>query len=117
MVENHREGPKWVRGSIVEKLGPLSYRVQVGEQLWRRHGDQLLRADVSPKASNTGGTAEEDIFTRTSPQSADRCDADDRSTQFPEPVGAGTTPELTVAPPRYPPRRHAPPVRFDPSFH
>ena len=29
-------------GVIVEQTGPVSYRVQVSDQIWRRHVDQLL---------------------------------------------------------------------------
>ena len=42
LVRNLREGPKWLPGTIVEKTGPVSYRVEVSDQRWRRHADQLL---------------------------------------------------------------------------
>lgn len=114
MVENHRGGPKWVRGSITERLGPISYRVQVGEQFWKRHVDQLLRA---AEPHNMEGVAEEDTSTQGLPQPADVGDTGDRSDrdEVTEPVG--TTSGLTILPPRYPTRRHEPPERLDPSFH
>ena len=42
LVQNLRDGPKWLSGVIVEQTGPVSYRVQVSDQIWRRHADQLL---------------------------------------------------------------------------
>ena len=38
--------PKWLRGIVLEQTGPVSYKVQVGDRLWRRHVDQLLDASV-----------------------------------------------------------------------
>ncbi|XP_049269907.1 uncharacterized protein LOC119385328 [Rhipicephalus sanguineus] len=38
--------PKWVRGTVLKKTGPVSYNVTVttpqGKLIWRRHLDQLL---------------------------------------------------------------------------
>ena len=41
-----RNGP-WITGVVVEKYGPLTYKVQVGEHLWKRHIDQICRLDQS----------------------------------------------------------------------
>ena len=41
-VRNLRGQPKWLEGTIIEKTGPVSYKVTVGDQVWRRHADQLL---------------------------------------------------------------------------
>ena len=40
-VQNFRGEPKWLAGTVVEKTGPVSYRVQVGELLWKRRVDQI----------------------------------------------------------------------------
>ena len=37
-------GPKWKRGKILAKTGPVSYEVDVGAAVWSRHADQLLHA-------------------------------------------------------------------------
>lgn len=37
----------WIRGVAVEKYGPLTYKVQVGEHFWKRHIDQMCRLDQS----------------------------------------------------------------------
>ena len=40
MIRNLRAGDKWVPGTIMERIGPLSYLVQVaGIQMWKRHID------------------------------------------------------------------------------
>ena len=42
MARNLRLGAPWIPGVIVERLGPLSYRVQVESgQIWKRHLDHL----------------------------------------------------------------------------
>ena len=48
-VRDYRDrSPKWIPGVIVEKTGPLSYRVKVGPgSVWRRHVDQLLASEIS----------------------------------------------------------------------
>ena len=42
LVRNVRDGPKWVLGEVCGMTGPLSYEVSVGDQVWRRHVEQLL---------------------------------------------------------------------------
>lgn len=54
MVRNWREGPKWVRGTVQRKLGALSYEVEVGSQVWRRHANQLLCYRGPPGNRDTG---------------------------------------------------------------
>ena len=41
LVRDYRDSNKLVRGVIVRKLGPVTYRVQVGDLLWKRHIDQI----------------------------------------------------------------------------
>ena len=60
LARNLREGPKWVPGTILERTGPVSYRVQVRDQIWRRHTDQLLSSQVSP-TDETDPTAEPEM--------------------------------------------------------
>ena len=56
LVRNLRESPKWVCGTIVEQTGPVSYKVQVSGQIWRRHIDQLLGC------SSRNGETEDDVY-------------------------------------------------------
>ncbi|XP_046565949.1 uncharacterized protein K02A2.6-like [Haliotis rubra] len=66
LARNYREGAKWVPGTVVDKSGPVSYKVQVNPgSVWRRHTDQLLpcsnpvmAGDVSASSINLEQTAE-----------------------------------------------------------
>ena len=40
LVQNFRGEPKWLDGTVSEQTGPVSYKVLVGDQLWKRHIDQ-----------------------------------------------------------------------------
>ena len=42
LARNYCPGAKWLTGTIMDRQGPLSYRVQVGDKLWRRNIDLLL---------------------------------------------------------------------------
>ena len=59
LVRNFREGLKWLQGRVVSKDGPVSYQVEVGGQVWKRHIDQLLvchgqdRRESNPFASRS----------------------------------------------------------------
>ena len=52
-VQNFRSEPKWLAGTVVEKTGTVSYRVQVGEMLWKRHVDQI-RSGYLPVSGGVG---------------------------------------------------------------
>ena len=41
LAKNWREGPQWVCGRILRRDGPVSYQVEIGSQVWKRHVDQL----------------------------------------------------------------------------
>ena len=69
LVRNLREGPKWVRGTIAEQTGPVSYRVQVSDQIWRRHTDQIL--DCSETRSTETETPVPDMVCSQVPSSVD----------------------------------------------
>ena len=69
LVRNLREGLKWVDGTIVEQTGPVSYRVQVSDQIWRHHTDQML--DCSGTNSNETDTPDPDVVCSQLPSPAD----------------------------------------------
>ena len=52
-VANLRGEPKWLRGVIIEQTGPISYRVSVGDDIWRRHLDQLHPGSIASTDTNT----------------------------------------------------------------
>ena len=49
MVRNMRPGPVWIPGEVIQKLGPLTYLIDVyGDKPWKCHLDQLKeRGDTS----------------------------------------------------------------------
>ena len=51
LVKNLKGMPKWLRGKVIEKTGPVSYRVEVNKKIWRRHADQLLTAEETTRKS------------------------------------------------------------------
>ena len=61
LVENNKPEPKWILGTVVEKLGDISYRVQVGDQVWKRHVNQLLQTIISQTDANTSATVDDDL--------------------------------------------------------
>ena len=47
MAKNMRPGPTWLPAVIIEKLGPLTYLVEVDGKSWKRHIDHLrIRTDT-----------------------------------------------------------------------
>ena len=46
------------------RTGPVSYRVEVGDQVWRRHTDQLLSSQVTP-TDDTAGESQTTISTES----------------------------------------------------
>ena len=58
MVKDFRNrGTTWTKGVVQDRLEPVTYRVQAGKLLWKRHIDQLRElvdskvAVLSPKAA------------------------------------------------------------------
>ena len=41
LAQNFWGGPKWLEATIVERMGPASYKTQIGEQVWKQHVDQM----------------------------------------------------------------------------
>ena len=54
-VRNFRDGPAWVSATIADRVGPLSYLVELPNgELWRRHIDHLQAGSEKQEAlSNT----------------------------------------------------------------
>ena len=116
-VENliKREQPKWLPGTIVEKVGSVMYRVQVNDQTWRRHADQLRsKKDFDMNVSKVEAPMEDDRtieIPRTIPES----DVP-RSNQTLTPISMTNreedNSELVTVASRYPKRTHKPPDRL-----
>ena len=98
LVENNKPEPKWVVGTVVEKLGDISYRVQVGNQVWKRHVDQLLLTTITQANTDTNNDITNDLNAWPSTLN------DSLASQQPEQESR-----------RYPTRLRRPPDRYSPS--
>ena len=47
-VCNYRRGPNWVRGTVIERTGPVLFRVKINDQTWRRYVEQLRNSYLTP---------------------------------------------------------------------
>lgn len=52
-ARNYRRGPKWVRATVIERTGPVLYRVKVNDQTWKRHVEQLRDCNLKPPTVET----------------------------------------------------------------
>ena len=43
VVSNFSPGPKWLSGQVMERTGPLSYKIAVCDKVFRRHVDQICK--------------------------------------------------------------------------
>lgn len=104
MVRNFSGSNKWIPGIVIQKLGPVTYRVEVAHgQIWKRHIDQLrLREDSSQVASSP-------VVVQADSPVLDNC-------QYPpveEQPAHQDSPESSQTPARrYPQRQRRPPDRF-----
>ena len=102
LARNYRPGDKWLTGTILDKLGPLSYRVQVGSRLWRRHVDQLLGVPDCPFDFHSGDNQTEESVDPPEPL----CSGDRESPQtvppFPSPPVMPHDPSTAAAIPLTP---------------
>ena len=122
LAENFRSGQKWLPGKILKCLGPLTYRVKVGQFVWKRHMDQLLPSHIQEQPDQTA-----------MPDTFDDSDLVSGTAPTPEPPtdntkdGEVTPPTLTPQPsmgtstadspshaPRYPTHSCRPPNRLAP---
>ena len=126
LVENVHGGSKWLPGIVLEKSGAVSYRVQVGEKIWRRHADQMRSGhrDVerdathpeTPEVLNSNPEIAADIpsprVQQPSAPQAENTAVDGESPQIAsEPAPSGENVEQAKSP-RYPRREHVPPDRL-----
>ena len=49
-MQNFRGEPKWLEAIVIERTGPVSYRVKIGEEIAKRHVDQILSRKNSGKS-------------------------------------------------------------------
>ena len=128
LARNLREGPKWLLGTILKRTGPVSYRVQVGDQVWRRRTDQLLSSQVTP-TDDTAGESQTTISTESrnpvslpaTPHAAtEQSSTEPQGNPSATPTVTSTETESnTTSPPRerYPTRQRHPPDRLSHETH
>ncbi len=60
MARNMRAGPTWIPGEVIQKLGPVTYLVDVyGDRPWKCHIDQLKeRVDNSNSTNRVPGPSQ-----------------------------------------------------------
>ena len=131
-VKNHRPGPVWLPGEIVEATGPLSFRVQLeDERVWRCHQDHLRHRVTNPKstpilnplldgvatpaeADLDSSETPADIETETPPPEEQTTDLEQSTTIEQQSQSPSTTNANTRV---YPKRAHVPPKRYEPELY
>ena len=100
MVRDYRHTDKWVPGTIVRKLGPVTYQVDLGKgNIVKRHVDQLTQCFTPPPPDSTSKETSSigDNF------------------HYPETTEPLSQEPVSDSPPspRYPQRLRRPPDRFE----
>ena len=91
LVRNYAGGPKWKRGHVTGRTGPVSYQVTVEGLTWSRHAGQLLplsRSSTSAREENVGSGRAPD--TRSKDKQAPRIQKKDTKETDPQQVWNGT---------------------------
>jgi len=108
MARNFRQGPLWLPGIIPERLGPLTYLVEMNEdRSWKRHVDQLRVQGDSPQ----------DTLMPTSDMTepiAEGPEFVDEEVPYEQLSLDSTTTEEPKTGVRYPQRERRPPDRYHP---
>ncbi|XP_041962465.1 uncharacterized protein K02A2.6-like [Alosa sapidissima] len=130
LVRDYRKGEeKWAQGVVIEKTGPVSYKVNVGSPgVWKRHVDQMLTRP-EPEPQQTAGNLpvipqvllpQSDSCTTMHPYTPPPEKNDDQVPEIIEPSNTHHSPEppptghtqVTETVKRYPVRITKPPVRY-----
>ena len=124
-VKNNGAGSVWLRGTIIETTGPVSFRVKLEDgREWRCHQDHLRQAEpvtqpvisqdkmVASDFATDSSTSESDITSATDgPGESEDPDAEDSQNQS---AAAAQTDSPTAR--AYPTRVRLPPQRFEPNL-
>ena len=109
MAKNLRPGPAWIPGVIIQRLGPLSYLVEVeGDVKWKRHVDQVKERSDTPTSSDDSSEDELVADFPVNPGTGNLQLAQPATTTTP----LGTHNPTESLEPHYPRRDHRPPDRF-----
>ena len=61
LAQNLRGEPRWIPGTVMERIGPVSYKVDVRGKVRRRHVDQLLGTGARGASPTSDDTAIADL--------------------------------------------------------
>ena len=122
MVRNFGgSGPDWVPGVIAQKMGPLTYLVDVsGGRLWKRHVDHI-KDHLRPITVSDDGKIDMDVPETPEPRELEGGDATGSTPETdtpadstdPTPTVETNSPDTSTESRRYPDRQRRPPNRFD----
>ena len=45
-VQHYHKEPKWLKGEVLERVGPVLYKVLIDGTMWKRHVNQLNSSEV-----------------------------------------------------------------------
>ena len=124
-VKNNGAGSVWLRGTIIETTGPVSFRVKLEDgREWQCHQDHLRQGEpvtqpvisqdkmVASDFATDSSTSESDITSATDgPGESEDPDAEDSQNQS---AAAAQTDSPTAR--AYPTRVRLPPQRFEPNL-
>ena len=111
LVQNFRGEPKWMEAVIIERTGPVSYTVQIGKEIAKRHVDQILsRKDSgnSKRVIYNADCCEDYMILLGSNQVSSEATNDDDG----PPCRTPSTNNASTNQPRYPTRVRQPPNRL-----
>lgn len=113
LAQNLQGEPKWLKGTVLQKTGPVSYKVQVGDRIWRRHVDQLLSAESDTKEQTS---SDDYVHTSIQTEQARQNEEQQHLAEDPEPQDPNVTEppdtnfETAAGTAHYPTRTHHPRV-------
>ena len=138
LVRNHRDGANWIVGRVIEKLGPVTYEVEVDGRVLKRHINQLMEykgiqipLTESPSVPNTEELIPEPVTSapvvpRPDPEPTERSSPMEDVSVTPSPptmespamevADTRLTPSTPAVPKVYPHRHRKPPDRFEPTM-
>ena len=121
-VNNFRQGPRWVKGVIVDSLGPSSYLIRISSgEMWRRHVDHIRGGRNQPhEESDEERTSEQeteladpgDDVNSAEPGTNQPADSLSSSAGSPGPAPPPSVSLPTAMDRRYPSRDRQPPDRL-----
>ena len=126
-VKNHRPGPQWLPGKILETTGPLSFRVQLEDnRVVRCHQDHLRPRETQETSVQESSQILEDAPIPLETSSSEESVSPSPAATTPEGSQSSTfansrlqsesLSESTTTTRVYPKRAHVPPQRYEPEL-